>query len=78
VMTTMMMMIIIIIIMKCVGSYCFMQALFAYCPMEHKLYAITNFAYVYSVAGIGIVLIFLCPLHNLRGPESILTTSRGD
>ena len=74
----MMMIIIIIIVTTCVNSHYFMQALLAYCLMEHKLYAITNFACVSRVAGIGIFLIFLCPLHNIRGPESILTTTRED
>jgi len=77
-MMMMIIIIIIIIIMTCVGSYCCMQALLAYCLVEHRLYAITNFACESSVVGIGIFLIFLCPLHNLRGPESILTTSRGE
>jgi hypothetical protein len=65
-------------IMTCVGSHCFMQALLAYCLVEHRLYAITIFACESSVASTGIFIIFLCLLHNLRGPESILTTSRGD
>ena len=68
--------ILMIIIMMCVGSHCCMQALLAYCLVEHRLYAITNFACESRVAGIGTFMIFLCPLHNLRGPESILTTSR--
>jgi hypothetical protein len=66
------------IVMTCVGSHFCMQALLAYCLVEHWLYALTNFACESSVAVIGIFLIFLCPLHNLRGPESIMTTSRGD
>ena len=77
-MTIIIIIIIIIIIMTCVDSHCCMQALLAYCLVEHRLYAITNFACESSVVGIGIFLIFLCTLHNLRGPESIWTTSSGD
>jgi uncharacterized membrane protein len=74
----MMMTMTLMIIMTCVVSHCCMQALLAYCLVEHRLYASTNFACESSVTGIGILLIFLCPLHNLRGPQSILATSRGD
>ena len=72
----MMMMMMVMRIMTCVGSHCCMQAPLAYCIVEHRLYEITNFACESSDAGTGIFLIFLCPLHNLRGPESILKTSR--
>ena len=78
----MMMMMVMVVMMTtttaCVGSQCCKRAFLANCLVEHRLYAITNFACESSVAGIGIFLIFLCPLHNLRGSESILTTSRGE